>query len=44
MRIPLIIVATLTGLAGLARAKWRSELNAGNAAHNNGDLDTAIAR
>jgi hypothetical protein len=39
----LIVLATLLGLAGLVWAYWPSEFNAGNAAYDNGDLDTAIA-
>ena len=43
MRILLIVLATLLGLAGPAWADAHSEFDAGNAAYNSGDLDTAIA-
>jgi tetratricopeptide (TPR) repeat protein len=43
MRNLLIVIATLLGLAGPAWADADSEFNAGEAAYNNGELDTAIA-
>jgi tetratricopeptide (TPR) repeat protein len=43
MRILLIVIATLLGLAVPAWADAQSEINAGNAASNSGDLNAAIA-
>jgi hypothetical protein len=43
MQTLLIVLVTLLWLAEPARADWRSEFNAGNAAFNSGDLDVAIA-
>jgi len=43
MRNLLIVIAALLALAGLVWAYWPSEFDAGIAAYNSGDLDTAIA-
>jgi hypothetical protein len=43
MRIFLIVLATLLGLAGPAYADWRRELKVGDAAYLHDGLYTAIA-